>query len=725
MAEVDGSVIGTLHGFAQRILACYPFEAGLPPRFEVRDEAQSAVAFDVRWFDFVDRPARRARARGRADPRAWCAASRWLTCREIAVEFNRNWDLVADHVLLAPDAAPVEVAPLVAILAEAAARTSWCLSPEDKLARHIEGLGDYLARLRSAGPELEVLQLLADAPPLSAPNRGQKGNWGGHVDEMRELLALAQSTRDEIFERAATDALRHLLGGASAMSRSRGARTGAGPASLEFHDLLVLARNPAREHPEVASQLGRTYRYLLIDEFQDTDPIQIELAVRLATDDPDAGVEGVDRALVRARPSVLCRGSQAGHLPLPSRRHSPVPAGPRHIRGEPLRLTRNRRSVPGVIAWVNAMFDRLMGDGVPGAQASHDPLLEHRPEANGSLPAVPPVVVLGSGSPTGGNIDHIRAVESAEIAAALALIRDEGWPVGDDARPARLADMAVLIPNAHSIARPATGPRHRQAPVPRGVELPCLRDLRGAGPRQHPASDRRPRRTRFQWWLHFVHRCSAAAMTTWLVFHSHAGSWDYRDPPPATLAPEHPVVTAMAALTTLHRDRWWYDVSGLIERVLAERRMLELGLDERRPREVWRRLRFVVDHARLFTDTDTYSSDLRSYLAWVELQSAEDARVVEAILPETDDDAVRIMTVHASKGLEFPVVVLAGLNTIDRSAGGVQVLWGANGPEVALNALPRGPRASRRSPCARWRWIATNRSGSCTSPPPVPATIWS
>ena len=39
LADVDASVIGTLHGFAQRILATYPFEAGLPPRFDVHDEA--------------------------------------------------------------------------------------------------------------------------------------------------------------------------------------------------------------------------------------------------------------------------------------------------------------------------------------------------------------------------------------------------------------------------------------------------------------------------------------------------------------------------------------------------------------------------------------------------------------------------------------------------------------------------------------------------------------
>ena len=56
--EIDGAAICTLHGFAQRILAAHPFEAGLPPTFEVLDEGRSAVAFDKRWGRFR-RPAAR------------------------------------------------------------------------------------------------------------------------------------------------------------------------------------------------------------------------------------------------------------------------------------------------------------------------------------------------------------------------------------------------------------------------------------------------------------------------------------------------------------------------------------------------------------------------------------------------------------------------------------------------------------------------------------------
>ncbi len=57
---------------------------------------------------------------------------------------------------------------------------------------------------------------------------------------------------------------------------------------------------------------------------------------------------------------------------------------------------------------------------------------------------------------------------------------------------------------------------------------------------------------------------------------------------------------------------------------------------------------------------------MRQYLAWVGRQTAEGARVAEAILPESDDDAVRIMTIHAAKGLEFPITIVSGMSTAPR-----------------------------------------------------------
>ncbi len=77
-------------------------------------------------------------------------------------------------------------------------------------------------------------------------------------------------------------------------------------------------------------------------------------------------------------------------------------------------------------------------------------------------------------------------------------------------------------------------------------------------------------------------------------------------------------------------------------------------------RDVWRRLRYVIEQARAWADAGGHG--LRRYLHWAALQASE-SRVADTILPEHDHDAVRVMTVHAAKGLEFPITIVAGLTT--------------------------------------------------------------
>ncbi len=542
-----------------------------------------------------------------------------------------------------------------------------------------------------ADSELEVLELLANAPRLKAPG-GRKENWDGHADDIKALLVEANAAKDGIVEAVVQSALANLLVGlaeltvAAAEERRR-------DGGLEFHDLLVQARALLRTHPEVTARLHATYTHLLIDEFQDTDPIQLELAVRIASDGPPDG-----------SPHSAARAGEA----TADWHDWPVPPGRLFFVGDPkqaiyrfrradvavflrardayvdrsVQLTRNHRSVPAIVGWVNEVFGDLIGDGTEGSQPAYSALAAHRePPAAGDRDGGPAVLVLGEAHDD--LMAEVRAVEADELATTIARVRDEGWAVGegDTRRPARLADVTVLIPTRASL--PSLERALERAGLPYRVESsslvyasPEVRDLLHVLRAVDDPTDQ----------VSVV----ASLRSPWfgcgdddlLEFHQAGGRWDPRPDPPASLADDHPVVAGLRSLRSLHERRWWHDASGLIELVLVERRAFELGLDERRPRDTWRRLRFVVDQARAFTDA--YGADLRHYLAWADLQSADDARVVEAILPDTDDDAVRIMTVHASKGLEFPIVVLAGLNTEDRPAGGVDVLWGRTGAEVKL-----------------------------------------
>ena len=99
-----------------------------------------------------------------------------------------------------------------------------------------------------------------------------------------------------------------------------------------------------------------------------------------------------------------------------------------------------------------------------------------------------------------------------------------------------------------------------------------------------------------------------------------------------------------------------------------------------------------------------------AYLAWAAHQGEEGARVAEAVLPETDDDAVRMMTIHAAKGLEFPMVILSGLTASRRTGAACR----CSGPPTAATrsssvAAHPDQRLRGRSSRSTSRWTPRRR----------------
>src|SRR5262249_36450147 len=165
------------------------------------------------------------------------------------------------------------------------------------------------------------------------------------------------------------------------------------------------------------------------------------------------------------------------------------------------------------------------------------------------------------------------------------------------------------------------------------------------------------------------------------------GRGDYRRATPEALPPDHPVVQGMAALRLLHDERWWQSVSETVEAIVRERQLLELAVTHRRPRDHWRRIRFFLDQARAYDAAS--GRGLRGFIEWVQQLADERARAVEIVVPEPDDDALRVLTVHGAKGLEFPIVILAGLNVTPPNRA-TPVLWNPDGSfEVRMGPAPR------------------------------------
>lgn len=705
VADLDGAAIGTLHGFARRILAAHPLEAGMPPWIEVYDEVRSVVAFEERWHGFVERllsdgdlaePVLRAMACG-VDVDA---------LRAIAIQLNDNWDLLAPLPRGHAPPPAIDVEAVLAPARRAVAMAGRCSDPGDRLLAHLATVADTVGRLAASQDPMLALELLAgrDRRRLRLGSTvGRAANWDRCIEEVRDHLQEAEAARTRLVERVGVDALTRLAAAIGAMTLEAADRRRA-EGRVEFHDLLVLSRDLLRRRPDVAAALGATWRYLLIDEFQDTDPIQIELAARIAAGGAPAGTEPgpgrwQDLDLAPGRLFFVGDPKQSIYRFRRADITQFMEARERFCTRR-LRLSTNRRSVPGILAWVNEVFGSLMGAGIPGEQPPYEALgpyrEAHRSPGPGPAEGAAPVVLVG-GPHAGASSEDVREIEAADVARAVRAVAEEGWPVagpGGKVVAARYADVAVLLPSRTSLDALLGG--LEDAGIPYRLEgtslvyaMPEVRDLLTVLAAIDDPTDE----------VAVV----AALRTPYLgcgdddlVRHAAAGGrWDYRrDPEPPGDDPPGPVADAGAGgavrrglglLRRLHGDRWWREPSSLVGEVVASCRALEVALDSPRPREAWRCLRFVEDQARQFTDAG--GGDLRRYLAWVEHQRRDDVRVTEVTLPEDDLDAVRVMTVHAAKGLEFPVVVMAGLGTQARRDSGPRVLFGPAGLEVTAAGI--------------------------------------
>ena len=91
-------------------------------------------------------------------------------------------------------------------------------------------------------------------------------------------------------------------------------------ALLDFDDLLYTARDLLAGHEEVRQALARRFRHVLVDEFQDTDPLQIEILWRLCGETAEGRQRQTSRSRASSRGAVSRRRSQTGDLSFPRRR---------------------------------------------------------------------------------------------------------------------------------------------------------------------------------------------------------------------------------------------------------------------------------------------------------------------------------------------------------------------------------------------------------------------
>jgi ATP-dependent helicase/nuclease subunit A len=698
VADADLAAITTLHGFAKRILAEHPIAAGLPPRVDIVDEVSSQLAHEERWARFVDRlydDGANEELLVRAAVLDVALEPRYpghRTLKDVAAVLAQSWDRLgpAARRRVAP-LPPIDLGALRCVAAELERVATTCTDPQDKLFVRITTV--VLPAVRAILDRPDPRQALRELAAISGPTPGQGGRkavWGGDAQPAKEAVRAVADARQRVLEVHADQVLTRLLTlvAAEVLEAAESRRA---EGRLEFHDLLVLARHLLRTSPPARAALHQRYRFLLLDEFQDTDPLQIDLAVLIASSvggqDPP-GWDHLDVADGRLffvgdpKQSIYrFRRADIGLFLEARDRFAPG--------GTWARLVTNFRSVPAVVEWVNALFGDLMALEVAGVQPRYEPLVAARQPA----PEVDhrPVLLGGPQPPDEAcPADELRAREAEDVAAAIDHIRchPDRWAVHDQSgrwRPARLPDVTVLVPTRTSLPflRDALAARRIPYRLDTGTLVYATQEVRDLLHALRAVDDPTDQISLVAALRSPLYACSDPELARW---RQAGGRWDLRRrAAPEGLGPQHPVAVALDHLRSLWEQRWWLGPSELVARLVTERRADLLAMAHERPTEVWRRLRFLQDQARAFEEAG--GGPLRAFLDWADLQASEGSRVHEPMLPETDDDAVRVMTVHGAKGLEFPITILSGMTTRPgRAHSGYRVVWDDDLPQVRVRA---------------------------------------
>lgn len=685
IARLEDARIGTIHGFAGDLLRERPVEAHLDPEFVALEEHESFELFRrvfSEWFE-----------RRLSDPTP--GLQRALSREPMSGARDRSpmeqiadaaWQITSFRDFSAPwprppfdrDGALLELVDRARALV---ARFDEAGRPRDPLTRSIEPLRrcvDFAERAqREAALDHDVLEgfLLSAQRDLrfAKEKRGHGPFLGEGASTRGDACVLRDRLLDDLrdfAERANADLvaqLRNELYDVTLAYERKKAELG----KLDFTDLLLRARALLKSHRSVRAAFQDRWSRIYVDELQDTDPLQMELLLLLAAEDPDQD----DWREVRPRPGKLflvgdpkqsIYGFRRADLALYHEVKTRLIA-----RGVAcLSLSHSFRATKPIQSFVNHCFAPLMVEdhavGQPGYVA-----LQGGPEGPTSQPSL---IALPVPDPEGHTRQSRTRIAKAlpDLVAAWVgwLIQESGFTVrssGDPnlRQPIEARHIALLF------RRYAQGHQDTTAPYLRALEARSLPHV-VVGARsfydQEEIEILRAAAIAIEWpedelavFATLKGPLFAIDDAVLLRYRKTVGELQPVVAVAELSTPElEPVRQALAILHVLHQQRNRRPIIETITELLeATRAHTAFAMRPAGPR-VLANIYRLLDLASTFERRGGLS--FRGFVERLE-SGTERATTVEAPVVEESAEGVRIITAHSAKGLEFPVVVLADLDT--------------------------------------------------------------
>ncbi|MGH8565457.1 MAG: UvrD-helicase domain-containing protein [Gammaproteobacteria bacterium] len=441
---------------------------------------------------------------------------------------------------------------------------------------------------------------------------------------------------------------------------------------LDFLDLLVRARDLIRDCESVRADFQNRFTHIFVDEFQDTDPLQAEILLLLASKDrtvsdwrkidPVAGklfiVGDPKQSIYRFRRADVGIYLQVKEI--------------LELRGAKIvQLTTSFRSVPSIQNAVNTAFEPVMQADAATLQASYVPLSPYRKD----IADQPTVITLPVPEPYGRTRVTKGAIEASLPDAVAAFVQwllyESGWSVTEredhEKRvPVAARHVCLLFRRFESFFTGDVTRGYAQALEARGIP-----HLLVGGRSFHIREEIETMRaalSAIEWpddelsVFATLHGSLFAIGDAELLQyrHRHGRLHPFRCPKEEIAEPLRPIVSALRLLADLHRGRNYRPVSDTIARLLEETRAAAGFVLRPSGEQALANVLHVGELARAYEQTGGLS--FRAFVDQL-MADAERGQSPEALILEEGSDGVRIMTTHKAKGLEFPVVILADITT--------------------------------------------------------------
>lgn len=688
----DQLTCSTIHGFAQALIKPYPAEAGIDPGANIVDPTEADLAFKERYDAWLKERLSGDAGDGLIAQIILASESAGLTLVEEVAQFLRkNRDARCARAAWS-SRAMIEFAEATTQFEVDLAGFAYGEEKTAAACRALRVLADLLGGygLTDAVPSHAALIAALDFErdescfTQSGGRRAlqTKTKWQDAAAKAGQSKTDGAATFDAVLPRykACHDALEALLGAIagellsrlceetrSLLEEWRDYKRGA--ALLDFDDLLYTARDLLRDHGVVRQALSQRFRHVMVDEFQDTDPLQTEILWLICGDDCVGG-DALARPLRHGSLFMVGDPKQAIYRFRGADVNAYIAARSAVVAGSQIKITANFRSVEPILGFVNARFQPVLS---AAGQPGFSELSPIHPAIGGKPGVCALDVVVEGEKPKAAGIRDAEAIAVADLCDRMVgnlQVRDQHT---GKMRACRFGDIALLAPVGTELWRFEEALEDLAIPVSTQAGKGFFRrqeiqDLIGltrtlADPRDTLAFGA------------LLRGPLVGLSETELLDTSEALPSDPEqhglpmltirtDPASVAHALAKDVMTKLSSLRKRARTTTPYAL--LADAIAALRVRAQI------------RQRFKAGAERAVANVDLFLDmaraydvrGLRAFASEMRANWEEAVRQVEG-RPDAEQEAVSLITVHAAKGLEWPVVIPINMTGAPKAESGL------------------------------------------------------